>query len=332
MFLNNSWYVAALASKVDRNLLASRLLGQQIVLYRKTSGEVVALRDRCAHRHAPLSLGTLQGDEIQCRYHGFRFDCSGACTRIPGESSVPAAIKVDRFPVLERFGLVWVWMGDPASADEGRVPVWSWYDRPDFQRYFKDFVIEAPFLSIVDNLMDLTHVHFVHRILGAENLIHESEPMKTWEDGDQVLFTRDLRKDKNSDAYMEIGGRYIPASVVFTTSMPKKDGSAEVQPGPVSQVMHCLTPQDENSTRYFAVKCWNLMTQPHEIAAVQHQVDVTVAEDKEIIEAQQQIKRASPPGTRETLVRADRAAVMARRAHERLLKNERETKASASVA
>jgi vanillate O-demethylase monooxygenase subunit len=324
MFVKNAWYVAALARDVDRKPVQSRLLGDAVVLFRKQTGEPVALRDRCPHRHAPLSLGTLIGDDIQCRYHGFQFDCGGACTAIPGEKTIPAAISVDTFPVVERHGFVWVWMGVAAAADAAKVPQWPWGERADFMSYHADLLVHAPVQMLIDNLMDLTHVHFVHKILGANNLVHESEPMQTWEKDDEVFFRRDLKRPDTTatGAYTEIGGRYFAPSVVVTSGVPKRVGSEDIQPGPVSQVLHCLTPVDERTTRYFAVKSWNAFTQPHQAAAVHHQIDVTLAEDKEIIEAQFASKQAAPEQQREKLIRADRAAVMARRVYERVLERE----------
>jgi vanillate O-demethylase monooxygenase subunit len=325
MFVKNAWYVAALARDVDRQPVQSRVLGDALVLFRKQTGEPVALRDRCPHRHAPLSLGTLVGDELQCRYHGFRFDCAGVCTVIPGEKIVPAAISVESFPVVERHGFLWVWTGVAAAADPAKVPQWPWRERPEFMSYHADVMVHAPVQMIIDNLMDLTHVHFVHRILGANNLVHESEPMKTWEERDEVFFRRDLKRPDTATTggYMEIGGHYTAPTIVVTSGVPKREGSEEIQPGPVSQVLHCLTPVDERTTRYFALKSWNVFTQPHQAAAVHHQIDVTLAEDKEIIEAQFANKQTASEAEPEKLIRADRAAVMARRVYQRVLEKER---------
>jgi phenylpropionate dioxygenase-like ring-hydroxylating dioxygenase large terminal subunit len=324
MFVRNAWYVAALSRDVDRRPMKSRLLGDALVLYRKQTGEVVALRDRCPHRHAPLSLGTLVGDDIQCRYHGFRFNDAGGCTSIPGETIVPTAVSVHKFAASERHGLVWVWMGEPSTADQARVPEWPWLERPGFLSYYKEFTVDAPFQMIVDNLMDLTHVHFVHRLLGAGNLVHESEPMKVWEEGDEVFFQRDVKGPQTSKdgRYVEIRGHYFSPSIVVTSGVPKLEGNAEIQAGPMSQVLHCLTPQTENSTHYFALKCWNVLTKPHEIAAMNHQNEVTLAEDKEIIEAQFASKLADQSHAPEKLIRADRAAVTARRVYQRVLERE----------
>ena len=329
MFVTNAWYVVALARSIDRRPVRSRLLGDAIVLYRKLNGELVALRDRCPHRHAPLSMGVLVGDDLQCRYHGFKFNCAGACIAIPGEKSVPAAAAVKAFTVLERYGLVWCWGGDAAQADPAGIPAWQWHGHPGYLSYQTDFVLDAPIGLIVDNLMDLTHVHFVHKILGADLMVHDSEPMKTWEDAAGVHFRRDLKKP-GAPVYIEIGGDFLAPSAVITYAVPRMEGSDEIQPGPVSQVIHCLTPQDDSSTRYIALKCWNVKTQPHEVAAVHHQVDVTAAEDKEIIEAQFGNKQLLGPAP-EVLIRADRAAVLSRRRYDKLVEEERNRAASTAA-
>ena len=85
MFLRNAWYVAAWDHEVTADQLFGRtVLGEPLVLYRTRDGRLVALEDRCCHRHYPLREGTLTGDCIQCRYHGFTYDGTGACIRVPG--------------------------------------------------------------------------------------------------------------------------------------------------------------------------------------------------------------------------------------------------------
>ena len=327
-FIRNRWYAAALARSIGRTPSQTRVLCDPLVLFRKQSSEVVVLHDRCAHRQAPLSLGRVIGDEIQCRYHGFQFDSLGLCTKIPGEKTIPREVRVQALPAVESLGFIWVWPGDPGKADPALLPSFPWLERPDFLSHHVAMQFEAPLALIVDNLMDLTHVHFVHSILGADTLVHESEPMRTWEASDHVFYRRDLKKGAaaDTDAYVEVGGEFIPPSMVITSAVPKRAGSEEIQPGPMSQVLHCLTPRTAQSTNYLVVKCWNVLTRPHEVAAVHHQIDVTLLEDKEIIEAQYNNRRESASESDERLIRADRAAVMARRVHERILRNERENR------
>jgi phenylpropionate dioxygenase-like ring-hydroxylating dioxygenase large terminal subunit len=318
-FVRNRWYAAVLSRDVSRTPKQTWVLDVPIVLFRKVSNEVVALRDVCPHRHAPLSLGTVVGDEIQCRYHGFQFDSAGHCTRIPSEKVIPSAIRAEPVVVREALGFVWVWGGESAKADPSLLISFPWLEKPGFVSYHLATIVEAPLQPIIDNLMDLTHVHFVHSILGATNLVHESEPMQAWEARDHVLYRRALKqRNAASEQYTEIGGEFIPPSIVITSSVPKCEGSDEIQPGPMAQALHCLTPRNAQSTTYLALRCWNALTQPHEIAAIQHQTDITLAEDKAIIEAQYQNRSAA--SSDEKLIKSDRAAIMARRVYERILR------------
>ena len=132
--LKRHWYVAAWAHEVTRELLARRLLGEPVVLYRTTAGRVVALEDRCLHRRAPLSLGRVLGDEVECGYHGLRYAPSGECTLIPGQDRVPRVAGPDGRPgpacvrsylVVERHGFVWIWMDEAPGRPSGdpRLPL-----------------------------------------------------------------------------------------------------------------------------------------------------------------------------------------------------------------
>jgi len=122
MFLRNCWYVAAWDSEVHRLQLTRRLLlNEPVLLYRKSDGRVVALEDRCCHRHAPLSMGRIKGDNVECRYHGLQFDPAGKCVHIPWQENIPPSACVKSYPVVERYHWIWIWMGDPALADESRM-------------------------------------------------------------------------------------------------------------------------------------------------------------------------------------------------------------------
>uniref|UniRef100_UPI003C7BDCA0 Rieske 2Fe-2S domain-containing protein n=1 Tax=Pseudomonas veronii TaxID=76761 RepID=UPI003C7BDCA0 len=83
----NEWYVAAFEHEIDRHLLARRLLDRRSVMYRTLEGEPVALEDRCAHRSFPLSKSRLEGNDIICGYHGFRYDEAGYLKEVPSQKT-----------------------------------------------------------------------------------------------------------------------------------------------------------------------------------------------------------------------------------------------------
>ena len=128
MFLRNYWYVAATTLKSDACRCARIILGEPVVLFRTEQGTPVAFEDRCPHRHLPLSMGKLAGDELQCRYHGLRFGVDGRCVRVPGQHHIPQAAKVKTYPVVERYHWIWIWMGDPALADPAAITDFHWLD------------------------------------------------------------------------------------------------------------------------------------------------------------------------------------------------------------
>jgi phenylpropionate dioxygenase-like ring-hydroxylating dioxygenase large terminal subunit len=169
-YLRDAWYVAAWAGDLDRRPLRRIFLDEPILLYRKENGDPVALQDRCPHRFVPLSLGTLRGDEIECAYHGLRFDGSGACTLNPhGDHAIPDSLRVRSYPLVERHGLVWIWMGQPARSATGAIPDFSIVG--DASRYAAASGythVKANYQLITDNLLDLSHVEFLHPSLRTE--------------------------------------------------------------------------------------------------------------------------------------------------------------------
>ncbi len=90
MFVRNCWYVATWSHLLPAGaVLGRQILDEPVVLYRTDSGRLVALEDRCPHRLAPLSLGRVRGEALQCMYHGLTLDPAGRCTRVPGTDRIP---------------------------------------------------------------------------------------------------------------------------------------------------------------------------------------------------------------------------------------------------
>jgi phenylpropionate dioxygenase-like ring-hydroxylating dioxygenase large terminal subunit len=118
----NAWYAVAWSHEVKHELAARTLCDRDVVLYRRLDGELAVLEDACWHRLLPLSMGSLQGDQVACGYHGLVFNAAGRCTYMPAQETINPSACVRAFPVLERHRLVWVWPGDPALADPGKMP------------------------------------------------------------------------------------------------------------------------------------------------------------------------------------------------------------------
>ena len=162
-FVRNTWYPIAWAREVGRALTRRTVIGEDLVLYRTEHGQVAALDDVCPHRLAPLSLGRLKGDAVECGYHGLTFDCAGHCTVAPGIAKPPASFRVRSYPTVERMGMVWVWMGAPERADAAQVLNLPEYSDAAYSCIEGDALpVAANYLSLADNLCDPTHVVYVH--------------------------------------------------------------------------------------------------------------------------------------------------------------------------
>jgi phenylpropionate dioxygenase-like ring-hydroxylating dioxygenase large terminal subunit len=114
---NNEWQVAARSEELTDMPLARCLQETKVVMYRGADGSAAALLDRCPHLDAPLSTGSTTGDLIVCAYHGMRVNRDGACVDSRLNDEARAAARVRSFPLVERDGVLWIWMGDAASAD-----------------------------------------------------------------------------------------------------------------------------------------------------------------------------------------------------------------------
>lgn len=164
MYLKNAWYVAGWSVDFDRSLRAETYLGENIVFYRQENGAPVALEDACPHRKLPLSKGTIEGDTVVCGYHGLTFDCTGKCVDAPTQrGQIPNRAVVRSYPVVDRYKLLWIWMGDTDLADPNLIFNVENYDNPDWG--YTDggtMDMECNYLWICDNLLDPSHVAWVH--------------------------------------------------------------------------------------------------------------------------------------------------------------------------
>jgi phenylpropionate dioxygenase-like ring-hydroxylating dioxygenase large terminal subunit len=162
MLVKNSWYVAGWSSQISDRPVARMILNEPVALFRSPRGEAFALENRCAHRRMPLSNARMCGETLVCCYHGLTYDFAGRCVRVPGSEKVPKDLRVRSYPVVERYGALWIWMGDPAAADASRIfecPLLA-PDGSNGQQFY--YHVKASYLYINDNLSDLLHQAYLH--------------------------------------------------------------------------------------------------------------------------------------------------------------------------
>ena len=181
LWLRDCWYVIAWDHEVPAagapQLFSRTVLGEPVLVMRLADGGFTALEDRCCHRLAPLSAGRREGDCVRCGYHGLMFDARGACVEAPGLASIPPKARVKTYPVAAKNNWVFVWMGDPSKADTALLPDNfscgdpAWRHQPGYMHY------ETPYLLICDNLLDFSHLSYVHeKTLGGTPRIAQAVP------------------------------------------------------------------------------------------------------------------------------------------------------------
>lgn len=178
MFLHDAWYLASTSDDLDADgKIGLTMLNQPVVLYRRTDGVAVALEDRCVHRMAPLSLGRVEGDNLRCMYHGLLFDGTGRVIEIPAQDMIPKKACVRSYPVAEKNGWIWVWMGEPAKADHALLPPVYGIRNPDWIMPSDRLDYACNYQLINDNLTDLGHLSWVHiQSFGADSSWSNTPP------------------------------------------------------------------------------------------------------------------------------------------------------------
>lgn len=341
MFLQNAWYIAAWGREVERKPLARTLLNERVVLYRKVNGEPVALQDRCCHRQLPLSMGVLIDDDIRCGYHGLRFDDTGTCVDIPGQPTIPPQARVRAYPVVERWNWIWIWMGDPALADPALIPNLWWTNHPEWTCSKPDaFHLKCNYRLIADNVLDGTHLTYVHSSSIGTSAIAEIEPTTEW-DGNRVRVTRWILDRPPPPMYKEAGNflgnvdrwaivEHQPpcCSINFAGCVEVGFGGTEGDRNNSGNKVDLValsipTPETDTTTHYFFAFSRAF---GHDDPAVEKMFSETMVdvfrEDVAILEAQQRAMEEKPNAL-QVNIKVDAASIQARRMLERMITAEK---------
>ena len=341
-FLRNAWYAAGLSQEIGAQPLGRIFLNEPVVMYRTADGKAVALEDRCCHRRAPLSKGKVEGNNLRCGYHGFLYDARGQVIWVPGQDKVPPDAKVRAYPLVEKNGWAWIWMGDPAKADPAKASSFWWFDHPRWACSGGYLPMKGNNMLLVDNLLDLSHLPFLHpSTVGSQG---DTNPELHWERGpDFVRGTRysyDLppsprfRKeglDINTDR-IQVMTYTAPASVTVEISLieaGKKPGDPTDRANRHIVILNSITPETETSCHYVWGNGRDFLIEDKGLTELGHKmIESTFYEDIDIIEAQQKIIQIAPEA-RQIDVMGDAGGLQARRLFERLLAEEQGLRAAA---
>jgi phenylpropionate dioxygenase-like ring-hydroxylating dioxygenase large terminal subunit len=338
VFLRNCWYAAAWSRDLAGKPLARTFLDEKVVLFRTARGQPAALEDQCCHRAAPLSLGEISGEHLCCGYHGFQFDAAGHCVLVPGQTQIPPGAAVRSYPVHERWNVVWIWPGDAALADPAIIPELPWLDDENWTTTPGMIGVKANYQFMIDNLLDLTHVNYLHKNTLAGDPREATTPWKTERlpDGVRIarwvldaipppLFAKAGNFTGNIDRWQFV--TWKPPGTVFLDVGAAKAGTGAPQ-GDRSQGVsvwstHLITPETEERSQYMFAFARNFAQD--DAAMSKFLYDGTLAtflEDAAMLEAVQTNRRG---GSLDGLVHigSDAAQLQARRMLHTLIQDER---------
>ncbi len=258
-YLRNTWYAAGWADELGETPQAKVFLEEPVALFRDGDGVAKAIGGRCPHRFAALGDGRVIEGALACPYHGLRFDGAGACVFNPHQGEAPPKVSLPAYPLIERYRLLWIWMGDAAKADPALIPDFAWLDDPAWEAVRGATLAEGHYELYTDNILDLSHANFVHPALVA-NAFTIGE-RKFWQDGERAYSRYTRENDDISPALaavLGVEGRkqdyfgevtwHAPANLFFDY----RSG----EPGtPVPEMkallsLHAFTPETPESTHY----------------------------------------------------------------------------------
>ena len=303
MFVKNIWYVAAWDKEVTKEGLFHRtIIGTPVLMFRKEDGSLVAMEDRCCHRGAPLSKGRREGDCVRCMYHGLKFDASGQCIEVPSQKRIPIQAKVKTFPIVESHRWIWIWMGDAEKADPALIPDTQWLDHAEWRSLDGYIHYDVNYLLIADNLLDFSHLPFVHPTTLGGGVEYAENPAKVdrldngvrierWAFGiSPPPFAADLRDWGGKVDRWNIYHFTVPATLLMDSGMaPAGDGVQNGNRQNAIEFRGCqsLTPETENSTHYFFAHPHNFSLDKPEVTAAVHEAVVRAfEEDRDIVSGQ----------------------------------------------
>lgn len=339
-YLREAWYAAALSTDVGPEAFFPRtLLDTPVLLYRRADGRAVALHDRCPHRFAPLSQGKRCGDEVACPYHALRFNAEGRCTHNPhGNGLIPQAAQVRSFPIEERHGFLWIWMGE-TPPDLGRLPDFSPLDAgPDTGIAFTYMRMKAHFELIIDNVMDLSHVDHVHgEIITTRGQLSPLVPQLREEDGAiaarwewkqtpaMMIFANFMPRPAD-EARMFVQVNWTPpANIQLSIGATQDEGPMDLQHCLGQYDLHTCTPETADTTHYFFATRRNHLEHDGEFNRMKIQAMHAAFENEDgpIIEAvHQRMGTADFFSLKPVLISSDAAPVRVRRRLAQLIAQE----------
>lgn len=347
-FIRESWYPACWSDALGDEPIKRTFLNEPVVLYRTEHGHPVALGNACPHRFAPLHKGRLHGSSIACPYHGLRFSPDGQCSHNP-HGPIAKAVRVHSYPLVERYGMIWIWMGVSGSADPAKLPLIADRDDERFEWVTGYLHVQGNYQLVIDNLLDLTHVEFMHPFLtGQDNGASQRTRVDCFEDGEQIVsryYQSDMACTPLVAALWDGAPERIsmvsemrwnaPANLVQENRFDAAEEVEKCEGVALIPFCHLLTPETESTTHYFWGSGRNLKVGIEEVSqGLAAGIGNTFSTEDEpmISDIQDHIGHNDLMDLKPLLLTIDKSAVLARRRVAAMIAKEAAAQAKVALA
>lgn len=306
----NFWYPICTSTELTAAApVTARVLTLPFVAFRDAGGQAHVLSDTCVHRGGALGKGRVVNGRVACPYHGWQFDGTGRCALIPSlgpDGHIPARAKVDSYPVVERYGIVFAFLGDLSETERPAPPEITEYGQAGWRAGLVTFDINAYFERSIENGLDPVHNEFVHALQG--NIKFKPDRMKvtadTWSSTVYVQMDppkkgttqlESLRDDRNPEHFSASSGHYGANTLVTRISLSKDN---------VFVQYFFEQPIDDSHTRIFFVNMRNCMLDEASDERMQ-KINLAIADEDIRVITQLNPVRTPESSTKEVLVVGD---------------------------
>jgi phenylpropionate dioxygenase-like ring-hydroxylating dioxygenase large terminal subunit len=315
----NFWYPMATSAELTDKPHKVQALGLDFVVFRDSQGKAHCLSNTCTHRGGALAGGKVIGDNVQCPYHGWQFNGEGQCLKIPSlgsKASIPGRTRIDAYPVEERYGLIFAFLGDLPESERPPVLAVKEWDQAGWRCTLQHFAIKGYYERSIENGIDPAHNEYVHDTHGfsgereeeykvGDMRIEEAPPWGRgfWHTFQAPPLPGQLKQYRPGEGTLEAGTGFFGTNQVWTY----------IHPGPNYFIHQYLyeRPIDDNNTYLYLVCARNFQTDEKADAYVIERNQYVANQDVKIIENLH--PRVTPQtNTREFMVPSDQCILMYR--------------------
>jgi phenylpropionate dioxygenase-like ring-hydroxylating dioxygenase large terminal subunit len=316
MFIN-FWYPAELSATLKSEPIKCRILGQNLVVFRDSNGAARCLSNVCVHRCASLANGWTKGGNLVCPYHGWEYDGDGKCRHIPSlgraqDVNMPRA-RVDAYPTQERYGVVFVFLGDLPEAERPPLMEVEQWGQPGWRSTTASYQWQANYRRVVENALDFSHPEFVHLVgrRGEDPDYHVPDyeiEEHAWGAGADLAFTRP------KGIWRFAGEGTKTTTEAGTTFFGPAQFLTRIHIGPKMKTYQYAfeAPIDEYNVRTFLVNARNFFTNPL-FDGMANKRNMTIAEEDRVIAEAIEPIIGRETSTADLSVKADKIQIVYRR-------------------